>query len=70
MQIISIKHNALAENRPYWFDLPEVLGDIWDDVIEVKDAAVDIIKWIKSDAEDNKKALSYTGKSLVSAYCI
>ena len=53
------------DNRPYWFDLPEVLTDIWNDVLKVKDATINIIKWIRSDKLENKKALAYTGKSLV-----
>ena len=55
----------LSDNRPYWFDMPEVIQDIWKEVNKTTAALADTASSLTVTHEDNMKARKYTGVRLV-----
>ena len=44
-----------------------MLGDLWNDTLEIKDAIDDTIEWLKGGPEEGEEeATRYTGVDLVS----
>ena len=55
---------AIAENRPYWFDIKKEMTDIWELVKSVKKAITDTVAQLQSKKDDVAKR--FTGVDLVS----
>ena len=60
--------NFPPDNRPYWFDLPEVIGQIWQDILDAVQAVQDTATWLKDtfSGKNDDKAKDYTGVTMVS----
>ena len=54
------------DNRPYWFDLATVLGELREEVIGILDATEDTVDWLKGGPDEADDAAGrYTGVDLV-----
>ena len=63
--IMSISSCICLDRRPYWFDMPEVIEDIWTEVTKMSDAMNKTAASLTVSSADNIKAQKYTGVRLV-----